>query len=181
MTQPWHGPFVFETQALAWLARGGGRWFRKYVDLFPVFVAAATVTEHVRGFALLAERHAETPRGEIIAVARDRYLEQIASGAVQVLPASRTEALVAAQLAVLVPFSPKPPHREGSFVESRPDRLARWRSQISIAAAALAAGMPLIHDSPHDFEPVRKLVEQFPARFPGIAPPRFIAARKLPV
>jgi predicted nucleic acid-binding protein len=181
MIKPSFGPCLFEAQALGYLARSTekpARWFRLYLDLFPVFLSAATVAEQMRGYALLLER-AEPPRDAAIAVARDRYLERLASGAAVVPPAGAGEALIAAQLMVLAPFSPNPPRRAGFFAESRQDRLARWRSQITTAAAALAAGMPLVHDSPADYGLAAALVERFPARFPGIAKPRFVWAREL--
>lgn len=176
------GPCIFETRALGYLARTAdpapARWFRRYADLYPVFLAPATVTEQMRGYALLAER-AEPERLAAIEAARGSYLERLASGAAAVVLAGAAEALVAAQLAVLVPFSPNPPQRKGFLAESRQDRLARWRFEIAIAASALGAGMPLVHDSPADYAPVAGLVERFPERFPGIAPPRFIWVRKL--
>ncbi|HWQ54211.1 MAG TPA: hypothetical protein VN442_11040 [Bryobacteraceae bacterium] len=182
MIKPTAGPCLFETRALGYLARAGGqapgRWFRRYADLFPVCLAPVTVTDQLRGYTLLLER-AEPSRAPMIAAARDRYLEQLASGAAMVLPAGATEALVAAQLAVLVPFSPSPPYRVGSQAESRQDRLARWRSQMAIAAAALARGIPLVHDNPGDFDHLAALVENFPERFPGIGVPAFVWARKL--
>lgn len=182
MMAPSASPCIFETAALGYLARteerGPARWFRRYVDLYPVFLAPATVTEQMRGYALLAEG-AVPERLPAIEAARDSYLERLASGAAAVVPTGAAEALVAAQLAVLVPFSPSAPRRKGFFAESRQDRLARWRSQISIAASALAAGMPLVHDSPGDYAPVTALVERFPERFPGVARPRFLWVRKL--
>ena len=87
--------------------------------------------------------------------------------------------MLAAQLTVMVPFSPHPPYRAAGRVESRPERLARWRAQVQIAATALASGMRLIHDNPRDYEPVRDLVREFPARFPGVDPPEFLRARAL--
>jgi predicted nucleic acid-binding protein len=174
-------PCLFETHALGYLARSEGkpaRWFRRYAGFYPVFLAAATVTEQVRGYALLLER-AGPDRYPAIEAARDAYLERLASGAAAVVPVTAAEALAAAQLAVLIPFSPNPPRRAPFLVESRQDRLARWRAQISIAATALATGMPLIHDSPADYAPATALVERFPERFPGIARPRFVWARRL--
>ena len=180
--KPAAGPFLFETAALGYLARaaekGAARWFRKYCDLFPVYVSAATVTEQLRGYALLLERAAPHRRTDIEA-ARDRYLERLASCAVTVVPFNARTAMLAAQLTVLVPFAPHPPYRAAGLVESRPDRLARWRAQVQIAATALGCGMRLIHDNARDYESIRDLVKEFPARFPGVGAPEFLRARSL--
>ena len=180
--KPSAGPFVFETAALGYLARGAekaaARWFLRYLDLFPVYLSAATVIEQVRGYALLRER-AAPGRAAALEAARDAYLDRLASPAVAVLPVTAAEAFLAAQLGVLVPFSPHPPYRQGARVESRPDRLARWRSQILVAATALASGLPLIHRNTRDYGPIRDLVVEFPARFPGIAAPPFVPVERL--
>jgi hypothetical protein len=174
---PTAGPFLFEAEALGYLARTtdktAARWFRRYTDLFPVCVSAATVMVQTRGYALLAER-TEPDRFAAIAEAQSRYLDLIASPAIRVLPVGMAEAMVAAQIAVLVPFSPNPPRRSGAAAESRPNRLARWRGQILVAATALANNMPLVHASLQDFDAIRGLVERFPQRFPGVTPQPFV-------
>ena len=55
---------------------------------------------------------------------------------------------------------------EGSELE----RLRRWRFDILIAATALVAGLPLVHHNPEDFESLRRVVERWPDRFPGVGP-----------
>ncbi|MGH9465786.1 MAG: hypothetical protein ACRD1Y_00360 [Terriglobales bacterium] len=48
-----------------------------------------------------------------------------------------------------------------------------------IAAAALLAGMPLIHNNAADFEPLRAAVELTPERFPGLGPLELIRCTSL--
>jgi hypothetical protein len=55
-------------------------------------------------------------------------------------------------------------------VESRSDRLSRWRFDATIAATALVARAPLIHNNPEDFETIRSAIERSPGRFPGLGP-----------
>jgi predicted aconitase with swiveling domain len=39
-----------------------------------------------------------------------------------------------------------------------------------IAATALVAGIPLVHNNASDFEPIRSAIEMSPERFPGLGP-----------
>ena len=48
-----------------------------------------------------------------------------------------------------------------------------------IAATALVYDMPLIHNNPQDFEPLRGLIEQAPERFPGVGPLNLISVKRL--
>jgi predicted nucleic acid-binding protein len=48
------------------------------------------------------------------------------------------------------------------LVESRQERLVRWRFDAMIAATALVARMPLIHNNAGDFESIRSAIERFP-------------------
>jgi post-segregation antitoxin (ccd killing protein) len=48
-----------------------------------------------------------------------------------------------------------------------------------IAATALVAKMPLIHNNAADFEPIRSAVEQSPERFPGLGPLELIRCASL--
>jgi predicted nucleic acid-binding protein len=54
------------------------------------------------------------------------------------------------------------------MAEARQERLARWRFDIIIAATALVAGMPLLHNNAIDFERIRSAIERRPERFPGL-------------
>lgn len=60
------------------------------------------------------------------------------------------------------------------FVESRQERLARWRAGTMIAATDLATDMLLIHNNAGDFETIRGSIEQDPVRFPGLGPLKLI-------
>lgn len=179
--RPADGPFLFDARAESYLASGrdpaAAKWLRKYLELFAPRISALTVMARLRGYALLMER--EDFRREALGSRRDAYLENIAAGRLEVLPVSPEAALLAAQLTVLMPFALNPPYRAGAAAESRPERLSRWRADLLLAATALAEGLPLVHDNPGDFEPVRALVERFPERFPDVAPLRLAWVRKL--
>jgi hypothetical protein len=40
-------------------------------------------------------------------------------------------------------------------------------------------GLPLIHNNPQDFEPLRTLIEVMPERFPGVGPLNLISVKRL--
>lgn len=63
--------------------------------------------------------------------------------------------------------------------ESRQERLARWRFDGMIAATALVAKMPLIHNKPSDFEPIRGAIKLSPERFPSLGPLELIRCASL--
>lgn len=65
------------------------------------------------------------------------------------------------------------------LAESRQERLVRWRFDCMIAATALVAGMPLIHNNPADFETIRTAVELAPQRFPRLGPLELIRCGSL--
>ncbi|MCP5112787.1 MAG: type II toxin-antitoxin system VapC family toxin [bacterium] len=88
-------------------------------------------------------------------------------------------AVVAGEIMALLPDPPTPPRRSHRLVESRRERLARWRFGQMIAATALVAGMPLIHNNAADFEPVRSAIELSPERFPGLGPLELIRCASL--
>jgi predicted nucleic acid-binding protein len=171
MIDPAAGPFLFDTSAESWLARQADQnavtWLRRYLRLHPVAISAVTVTERVRGYSMLWRRAAPQAR-ERIEVARVAYLSQLTHG--NVLPVNSAVALVAGEVMALVPDPPTPPRRSHRLAESRQDRLARWRFDGMIAATALVAGMPLVHNNAADFEAVRSAIERTPERFPGLGP-----------
>jgi hypothetical protein len=80
----------------------------------------------------------------------------------------------------LLPDPPTPPRRAHRLVESRQDRLVRWRFDAMIAATALVAEMPLIHNNPADFESIRSVIERIPHRFPKLGPLELIRCASLP-
>ena len=86
---------------------------------------------------------------------------------------------LSAQLMSMLPPPPSPPTQSHRRAESRQDRLSRWRFDIMIAATALVHDMPLIHNNPRDFEPLRALIEVVPERFPGIGPLNLISVKRL--
>src|SRR6476661_1249824 len=147
MISPAWGPFLFDTSAESWLARSQDSritsWFREYLSLHQVHVSAVTIIERIRGFALLAQRAAaKEPKG--IDAARIAYLSELG----QVWPLDRAAGVVAGEIMALLPQPPTPPRRTHKFVESRQDRLVRWRFDAMIAATALIAGIALIHNNP---------------------------------
>jgi hypothetical protein len=91
-------------------------------------------------------------------------------GAHLVRELGRVWAVVAAENMALVPDPPSPPRRTHRLVESRQERLVRWRLDAIIAATALVAGMLLIHNNAADFEAIRGAIERSPERFPGLGP-----------
>jgi predicted nucleic acid-binding protein len=180
MIDPAGGPFLFDTSAESWLARQADpnavTWLRRYLRLHPAAISAVTVTERVRGYSTLWRRSAPQAR-ERIEAARVAYLIQLTHG--NVLPVSSAVAVVAGEVMALVPDPPTPPRRSHRLAESRQDRLARWRFDGMIAATALVAGMPLIHNNAADFEAVRSAIERTPERFPGLGPLELIRCSSL--
>jgi predicted nucleic acid-binding protein len=171
MIDPATGPFLFDTSAESWLARQADQntvaWLRRYLRLHPVAVSAVTVTERVRGYSTLWRR-AEPQARERIETARVAYLSQLTHG--NVMPVNSAVAVVAGEIMALVPEPPTPPRRAHRLAESRQDRLARGRFDGMIAATALVAGIPLVHNNAADFEAVRSAIERTPERFPRLGP-----------
>jgi len=169
MIDPAWGPFLFDTSAESWLARtrepGLERWFAEYLSRHPVHVSAVTLVERIRGYALLWRR-ARAGRAREVEAARIAYL----AGLGRVWPLDGSIAVVAGEIMALLPDPPTPPRRAHKLVESRQERLVRWRSDVMIAATALVAGMPLIHNNPADFESIRSAIERAPGRFPKLGP-----------
>jgi predicted nucleic acid-binding protein len=114
---------------------------------------------------MLWRRSAPAAR-ERIEIARIAYLSQLGN----VLPVDTAVAVVAGEIFSLVPEAPTPPRRSHRLAESRRERLARWRFDGVIAATALVAGVPLVHNNTGDFEGIRGAVERAPERFPGLGP-----------
>lgn len=144
--------------------------------LFPVHVSAVTVIERMRGY-LVAEIQAEPLRRDVLKRFTQVYMSSL--GLTKVLPFGQDEALIAAQLMALLPNAPSPARRAHRLVESRQQRLARWRFDVLIAATALAHNLPLIHNNPQDFEPLRAVIERIPQRFPGVGPLNVISVKRL--
>jgi predicted nucleic acid-binding protein len=88
----------------------------------------------------------------------------------EVLPVDTAVAVVAAEIFALIPEAPTPPRKSHRLAESRHERLARWRFDGIIAATALVAAMPLIHNNAIDFEAIRGAIERSPERFPRLGP-----------
>jgi predicted nucleic acid-binding protein len=169
MVDPATGPFLFDTSAEGWLARNASpdvvRWLFAYLGLHQFSVSAVTVTERIRGYSMLWRRSAPEDRGRI-EVARVAYLSQLGN----VLPVDSAVAVVAGEIIALIPEAPTPPRRSHRLAESRQERLARWRFDGFIAATALVAGIPLVHNNASDFEAIRSAIERSPERFPGLGP-----------
>ena len=173
MAGPFSGPFLFDTSAKGWLARSPereiARWLSTYLGLHRISISAATVTERIRGHSMLWRRARPEAR-ERIAAARTAYLNQLGN----VLPIDSSVAVVAGEIMSLVPEPPSPPRRSHRLAESRHERLARWRFDAFIAATALVAGMPLVHNNAVDFEAIRSAIERTPQRFPDLGPLQLI-------
>jgi len=169
MIDPALGPFLFDTSAESWLARTREpalqRWFAEYLSRHPVHVSAVTVLERIRGYALLSQR-ARAGRAREVEAARIVYL----SGLGRVWPLDGSIAIVAGEVMALLPDPPTPPRRAHKLVESRQERLVRWRFDVMIASTALVSGMPLIHNNAADFEYIRSAIERTPGRFPKLGP-----------
>jgi len=178
MVDPASGPFLFDTSAESWLGRAELSevlgWRRKYLAIHQVHISAVTVLERVRGYSLLWRR-AQLDRRERIETARIAYLSELG----RVWPLDRAVAVVAGEVMALLPDPPTPPRRSHQLAESRQERLARWRFDGLIAATALVARLPLVHNNAGDFESIRSAIERSPERFPGIGPLELIRCTSL--
>ena len=123
-------------------------------------VSSITVFERIRGYSMLW-RAADQGRRPAIEAARVAYF----NAARRVRSVDTATALLAGEIAALVPDPPTPPKRLHRLAESRTERLARWRFDGIIAATALVTGMTLIHNNPGDFEAIRSSIETDPERF----------------
>ena len=169
MVYPASGPFLFDTSAESWLARAEPSavrdWMREYLSRHRVQISAVTVLERIRGYSLLWRRAAGDRRGRI-ETARVAYLSELGI----VWPVDGAVAVVAGEIMALLPDPPTPPRRSHQLAESRQERLARWRFDGMIAATALVARMPLVHNNAADFESIRSAIERSPRRFPDLGP-----------
>jgi predicted nucleic acid-binding protein len=178
LIDPASGPFLFDTSAESWLVRTRDseilKWLSAHLAHHPLHVSAVTVLERIRGYSLLWRRVPE-PRRESIESARIAYLSALGP----VWPLDSAVAVVAGEIMSLLPDPPTQPRRSHQLAESRQERLSRWRFDGMIAATALVAQMPLIHNNAADFEPVRSAIEKSPARFPGLGPLELIRCASL--
>jgi predicted nucleic acid-binding protein len=178
MVDPARGPFLFDTGAESWLGRSERpevvRWMREYLFRHEVQVSAITVMERIRGYALLWRRAGGGNR-ERIETARLAYLASLG----RVAPVDGAIAVVAGEITALLPEPPTPPRRSHQMMESRQERLARWRFDGMIAATALVTRLALIHNNAADFEAIRGAIEQAPERFPNLGPLELIRCASL--
>ena len=177
MLDPAASPFLFDTSAESWLSRADGRfrdWFRSYLSHSLPNVSAATVVERVRGYALLW-RKAAPGRRALVETRRVEYLDAPR----RVWPIDTGVAVLAGEIMALLRNPPTEPRRSHLMVESRQERLVRWRFDILIASTALVGRMPLIHNNPADFEAIRTAIELSPGRFPGLGPLALVRCQAL--
>ena len=178
MIEPALGPCLFDTSAEYWLERSTDPEVRQWVDRYAQYhskhVSAITVMERMRGYACSIQRD-PPDRRTLLALKRQEYLDSLG----EVRPVDAGVALHAAELAALLPQPPSPPKRAHRSVESRQDRLFRWRCDILIAATALVANMPLVHHNPRDFETIRMAIETSPERFPALGPLNLVSVLRL--
>jgi predicted nucleic acid-binding protein len=136
MVDPADGPFLFDTSAESWLGRSNEpevvHWIREYLAQHEIYISAVTVMERIRGYSLLWRR-AEAGKRESIEAARVAYLTRLG----RVVPVDGAIAVVAGEIIAMLPEPPTPPRRSHQLMESRQERLARWRFDGMIAAIAL--------------------------------------------
>jgi len=182
MIDPAAGPFVFDTSAESYLSpapsHAEAEWFLRYAALFPVYVGVISVLERAQGYFLARDR-CTAPRRVEIERHMMAYVQSVRVSPSRVLDLTTPIGLLSAQMMSMLPAAPSPPAHSHRLAESRQDRLSRWRFDIMIAATALVHHMPLIHNNPQDFEPMRALIETVPERFPGIGPLHLISVKRL--
>ncbi len=178
MVNPASRPFLFDTSAESWLGRSERpevrQWLREYLLHHEIHISAVTVTERIRGYALLWRR-SEAINRERIEAARVAYLANLG----KVEPLDGAAAVVSGEIMALIPEPPTPPRRSHRLMESRQERLARWRFDGMIAATALITRLALIHNNAADFEAIRSAIERAPERFPSLGPLELIRCGSL--
>ena len=174
------GPFLFDTSAESWFARTDDPqaldWMRDYLSRHQIQISAVTVLERARSYSLLWHR-AKADALARIEAARISYL----NGLGYVWPIDAATAVVAGEIMAMIPNPPTPPRRSHRLAESHQERLARWRFDGLIAATALVAGMPLVHNNAADFEAIRTGIECSPKRFPRVGSLELIRCTTLAV
>ncbi len=179
MVNPASRPFLFDTSAESWLGRSERpevrQWLREYLLHHEIHISAVTVTERIRGYALLWRRSKAINR-ERIEAARVAYLANLGK---VVEPLDEAAAVVSGEIMALIPEPPTPPRRSHRLMESRQERLARWRFDGMIAATALITRLALIHNNAADFEAIRGAIERAPQRFPSLGPLELIRCGSL--
>jgi predicted nucleic acid-binding protein len=174
------GSAVFDTSAQSYFARHADQtakdWLVTYSRQFRIHLCPLTVVERMRGYWILLRSMIGQERA--VEQAMHEYLRHLLDQC-SVLNFDVECALVSATLMALNPAPPSLPKRSHRMAESRQDRLSRWRFDIMIAATALVNRLPLIHNNPQDFEPLRGLIERMPERFPGVGPLNLISVKRL--
>jgi len=172
------GPFVFDTSAESWLLRSESSVVRDWVDRYrthhPIYVSSATVLERIRGYNILWLR-SDTEKRARIDAARLAYLDTLTS----VLPVDSAVAVIAAEITTRIFDPPTPPKKSHQLSESKQDRLVRWRFDAMIAATAVVAGMPLVHNNARDFEAIRDVLAETVAGRPQLGSLRLADCRSL--
>lgn len=173
MIHPAWGPFLFDTSAESRLDQPGdvlfSRWIRQYLSVHEIYISSATLIERIRGYGLLWNQSEGIHRRHVESIRR-AYLAK----PVRVVPIDSVVAVVAGEIMAALRDPPTPPRRAHRMAESRNDRLSRWRFDAIIAATALVARMPLLHNNPAGFEPIRDVIERFADRFPDLGPLQLI-------
>lgn len=163
------GPLLFDTSAESLICRTPHdhlpAWLQDYLGRRQADISAVTVFERIRGYELLLNRASAENRSQIGKL-KAEYLSELGT----IWPVDAGAAIVAAAIMALVPNPPSPPRKSHRIAESRQSRLARWQNDILVAATAVAAGLPLVHNNAIDFEAIRAAVESAPERLPGFGP-----------
>jgi predicted nucleic acid-binding protein len=181
MTTALFGAAIFDTSAQSYLARyadeSAKKWLTAYLQQFRLHLCPLTVVERMRGYWTLFLRSRPSKQTDV-QQAMAEYQIHLRDDC-NVLPFDSDCALISGELMALHSSPPSPPRHSHQAAESRQDRLARWRFDIMIAATALAYDLPLIHNNPQDFEPLRAVIELLPERFPGVGPLNLISVKRL--
>jgi len=137
-------------------------------------VSAVTVMERIRGYAMILDEVGPHERSRVV-MNRKAYLDSLGP----VRPVDLMVGLVAGELVALLPRPATTTKRSHRIVETRQDRIFRWRCDILIAATALTNVLPLVHNNAQDFETIRMAIETHPERFPTLGPLNLINVTRL--